>query len=337
MKPILILSALLMLGAAIAYGQGKSEFSKTIPVVFYSPGHFHWTINASFSQSPVKQDITIHNGDTLYTSNYFGHSDTWKNDFFERNNIHTTPFFTQDSIFIVRMGDESVTRVELPIHRMYGIKKNGKYRYGLTSENGELYSFKELIEKRYGSVKKFEERYMFIQKRLFIMMNESSCGIAYYPKDPESMRSFLKDDYLMHEYHNPSDTINVVNRFLSLANSFVPLKASQETLIRKELMQYIRRDMDAHAIPISSDLRLEPERFLLYGVNVQDPFSRYLPKEQFADLQQEFRIYNKHRAYCIDELKLYKRSTVVLDGVEWPEIGTYDERLKETADTVLAE
>lgn len=73
-------------------------------------------------------------------------------------------------------------------------------------------------------------------------MEEEDSGISIYSDDKNEMASFLKNDYLIHERHNPTDTMNVVNRFISLVSSYTLLKEGQERLIRRELMRKIRRE-----------------------------------------------------------------------------------------------
>ncbi len=311
---------------SIAYSQSKDNLYKTIPVVRYIPDAFLPAIDGSFIHSIESLNIYIQDKDTLYVQYRFGKLRDYDSEFFTVNHINTKPFFSPDSVFIVSFRNEAVSWPYLPIYRVYGIKKDGKYLFGLTDGEAQLYPFKKMLEVLYGSVEKFKEVYTgYINTRLRIMEEEDS-GISIYSDDKNEMASFLKNDYLIHERHNPTDTMNVVNRFISLVSSYTLLKEGQERLIRRELMRKIRREPNAHP----KELKVSPfvlSDIILYEVDVYDVLYHALPRQQLEEVRQGLTCHNEQRSKYISELKLYK-------GLGIPFV-TYDTLIKETADALL--
>ena len=250
----------------------------------------------------------------------------YKSEFFAVNHINTKPFFTSDSVFIVSFQNEAINVPYLPIYRVYGIKKDGKYLFGLTDGGAQLYPFKKMLEVRYGSVEKFMEIYKGYINDQLLSLNEKDCGISIYSDDKDEMVSFLKNDYLIHERYNPTDTMNVVNRFISLVSSYTLLKEDQEKLVRRELMREIRREPDAHP----KELKVSAFSFgdiVVYEVDVYYVLYHALPRQQFEEVRRGIINQNKQRLQYISELKLYK-------GLGIPFV-TYDTLIKETADALL--
>lgn len=312
---------------SIAYSQSRDNLYKTIPVVRYIPDAFLPAIDGSFIHSIEYLNIYIQDDDTLYVQYRFGELRDYKSKFFAVNHIDTKPFFTPDSVFIVSFRNEAINVPYLPIYRVYGIKKDGKYLFGLlTDGETQLYPFKKMLEVRYGSVEKFKEIYKgYINDRL-LTMNEEDSGISIYSDDKNEMVSFLKNDYLIHERHNPTDTMNVVNRFISLVSSYTLLKEGQEKLIRRELMREIRREPDAHP----KELKVSAFSFgdiVVYEVDVYYVLYHALPRQQFEEVRRGIINQNKQRLQYISELKLDK-------GPGLPFV-TYDTLIKETADALL--
>lgn len=311
---------------SIAYSQSKDNLYKTIPVVRYIPDAFLPAIDGSFIHSIESLNIYIQNEDTLYVQYRFGKLRDYDSEFFTVNHINTKPFFTPDSVFLVYFRNEAVSWPYLPIYRVYGIKKDGKYLFGLTDGGAQLYPFKKMLEVRYGSVEKFMEIYKGYINDQLLSLNEKDCGISIYSDDKDEMVSFLKNDYLIHERYNPTDTMNVVNRFISLVSSYTLLKEDQEKLIRRELMREIRREPDAHP----KELKVSAFSFgdiVVYEVDVYYVLYHALPRQQFEEVRRGIINQNKQRLQYISELKLYK-------GLGIPFV-TYDTLIKETADALL--
>ena len=311
---------------SIAYSQSKDNLYKTIPVVRYIPDAFLPAIDGSFIHSIESLNIYIQNEDTLYVQYRFGKLRDYDSEFFTVNHINTKPFFTPDSVFLVYFRNEAVSWPYLPIYRVYGIKKDGKYLFGLTDGEAQLYPFKKMLEVRYGSVEKFMEIYKGYINDQLLSLNEKDCGISIYSDDKDEMVSFLKNDYLIHERYNPTDTMNVVNRFISLVSSYTLLKEDQEKLIRRELMREIRREPDAHP----KELKVSAFSFgdiVVYEVDVYYVLYHALPRQQFEEVRRGIINQNKQRLQYISELKLYK-------GLGIPFV-TYDTLIKETADALL--
>ncbi len=311
---------------SIAYSQSKDNLYKTIPVVRYIPDAFLPAIDGSFIHSIESLNIYIPNEDTLYVQYRFGKLRDYDSEFFTVNHINTKPFFTPDSVFLVSFQNEAINVPYLPIYRVYGIKKDGKYLFGLTDGGAQLYPFKKMLEVRYGSVEKFMEIYKGYINDQLLSLNEKDCGISIYSDDKDEMVSFLKNDYLIHERYNPTDTMNVVNRFISLVSSYTLLKEDQEKLIRRELMREIRREPDAHP----KELKVSAFSFgdiVVYEVDVYYVLYHALPRQQFEEVRRGIINQNKQRLQYISELKLYK-------GLGIPFV-TYDTLIKETADALL--
>ena len=312
---------------SIAYSQSRDNLYKTIPVVRYIPDAFLPAIDGSFIHSIDYLNIYIQDDDTLYVQYRFGELRDYKSEFFAVNHIDTKPFFTPDSVFIVSFQNEAINVPYLPIYRVYGIKKDGKYLFGLlTDGETQLYPFKKMLEVRYGSVEKFMEIYKGYINDQLLTMNERDSGISIYSDDKNEMVSFLKNDYLIHERHNPTDTMNVVNRFISLVSSYTLLKEGQEKLIRRELMRNIRREPDAHP----KELKVSAFSFgdiIVYEVDVYYVLYHALPRQQFEEVRRGIINQNEQRLQYISELKLDK-------GPGLPFV-TYDTLFKETADALL--
>ena len=311
---------------SIAYSQSKDNLYKTIPVVRYIPDAFLPAIDGSFIHSIESLNIYIQDKDTLYVQYRFGKLRDYDSEFFTVNHINTKPFFSPDSVFIVSFRNEAVSWPYLPIYRVYGIKKDGKYLFGLTDGGAQLYPFKKMLEVRYGSVEKFMEIYKGYINDQLLSLNEKDCGISIYSDDKDEMVSFLKNDYLIHERYNPTDTMNVVNRFISLVSSYTLLKEDQEKLIRRELMREIRREPDAHP----KELKVSAFSFgdiVVYEVDVYYVLYHALPRQQFEEVRRGIINQNKQRLQYISELKLYK-------GLGIPFV-TYDTLIQETADALL--
>ena len=311
---------------SIAYSQSKDNLYKTIPVVRYIPDAFLPAIDGSFIHSIESLNIYIQNEDTLYVQYRFGKLRDYDSEFFTVNHINTKPFFSPDSVFIVSFRNEAVSWPYLPIYRVYGIKKDGKYLFGLTDGGAQLYPFKKMLEVRYGSVEKFMEIYKGYINDQLLSLNEKDCGISIYSDDKDEMVSFLKNDYLIHERYNPTDTMNVVNRFISLVSSYTLLKEDQEKLIRRELMREIRREPDAHP----KELKVSAFSFgdiVVYEVDVYYVLYHALPRQQFEEVRRGIINQNNQRLQYISELKLYK-------GLGIPFV-TYDTLIQETADALL--
>ena len=318
------------------YGQEKSEFSKTIPVVRYLPDSFLPAIDGSFVHSIESLNIHIQNGDTVYIQNRSGKLTSYDNDFFNVNHIDTKPFFTTDSVFIVSLKNESVSLPNIPIYRIYGIKRNGKYLFGLTNGEEKLYPFKKMLEVRYGSVEKFKEIYKSYIDTLLSNLDEKDKGISIFPDNKEEMKAFLKNDHLIHERHNPTDTANVVNKFMSLVESFTVLSQNQEQLIRTGLMKNIRRNPDAHPKELKVTF-YKHSAIIIYEVDVRHVLSNVLTAEQFEKVRLGIYYHNSIRQHCIEKLQLYKVPKTIWNNQVWSDFISYDNVLKQTADAVLRE
>ncbi|MEY8707463.1 hypothetical protein AALK94_09035 [Bacteroides faecichinchillae] len=130
---------------SIAYSQSKDNLYKTIPVVRYIPDSFLPAIDGSFIHSIESLNIYIQDEDTLYVQYRFGKLRDYDSEFFTVNHINTKPFFSPDSVFIVSFRNEAINLPYLPIYRVYGIKKDGKYLFGLTDREAQLYPFKKNV------------------------------------------------------------------------------------------------------------------------------------------------------------------------------------------------
>lgn len=183
-----------------------------------------------------------------------------------------------------------------------------------------------MLEVRYGSVEKFMEIYKGYINDKLLSLNEKDCGISIYSDDKDEMVSFLKNDYLMHERYNPTDTMNVVNRFISLVSSYTLLKEDQERLIRRELMRNIRRELDAHPKELKVPAFLS-DYIVVYDVDVYYVLYHALPRQQFEEVRRGIMKQNEQRFQYISELKLYKGLGIPFE--------TYDTLIKETADALL--
>ena len=276
-------------------------------------------------------DICLSGKDTLYTQNRYGEVNFYHNDFFERNRINTKLFFRSDSVFILSVKNESASWKGLPIYRIYGIKKGEEYRFGLTEGNGELYPFTDFLKIRYGSIAKFQEVYLsYISNRLKLMGDKYN-GISLYPQDKASMESFLKEDYLIHEKYNPTDTLNVLNRFMSLVSSYTLLKDRQEELLRVNLLKNIRREPRTYAKKRELSEYVYHE-FVIYGLEVSSVLSAVLTKQQYDEVKWGLMKYNEHRVESVVSLQLYRTPKSLTDDYS---MQSYEQMLKETADILL--
>ena len=127
MKKILILFLILFSLYGTCYCQVSSGDSlcKRIPVVRYTPRDFLAIVNDAFIHSPEYLDICIKEKDTLFVQYRFGKSHVYRRKFFDINKIDTQLFFSADSLFIVSIKNESLSWPDLPIYRIYGMKKRG--------------------------------------------------------------------------------------------------------------------------------------------------------------------------------------------------------------------
>ena len=333
MKKIQIFFLTMLLICNTIYSQDNGDISiyKRIPVIRYDPVYFFSTVDDAFIHSPEYLDICLSGKDTLYTQNRYGEVNFYHNDFFERNRINTKLFFRSDSVFILSVKNESASWKGLPIYRIYGIKKGEEYRFGLTEGNGELYPFTDFLKIRYGSIAKFQEVYLsYISNRLKLMGDKYN-GISLYPQDKASMESFLKEDYLIHEKYNPTDTLNVLNRFMSLVSSYTLLKDRQEELLRVNLLKNIRREPRTYAKKRELSEYVYHE-FVIYGLEVSSVLSAVLTKQQYDEVKWGLMKYNEHRVESVVSLQLYRTPKSLTDDYS---MQSYEQMLKETADILL--
>lgn len=328
---MLLLSGLLMNN--IVYSQDKKDLFlyKRIPVVKYAPRDFLATINDAFVHSPEYLDICIENEDTLYVQDRFGKSTVYRRDFFEVNDINTKLLFRPDSVFFISIKDEAISLPNIPIYRIYGIKKNGEYLFSLTHGRDKLNSFADLLKIRYGSIGKFREFYLdYIRGRLKLMGDDYN-GISIYSKDKQSMESFLKKDYLMNEKFNPADTISVLNQFISLISSYTLLKDKQEDLLRSQLLKNIYREPMVGAKE-QEILHYVFSDIILYQIEISHVLSSILTRQQYEEVSFGLMCHNKQRVKYVRYLRLYKTPESIRDDYPMP---SYNDMLKETADILL--
>ena len=335
MKKILILFLGIIQACGTIYSQNRNDISlyKRIPVIRYNPVDFLAIVDDAFIHSPEYLDICFQGRDTLYVQSRFGEVKSYHDDFFKRNHINTKLFFRTDSVFILSIKSEAVSSSNLPIYRIYGVKKGGEYRFGLT--NGvyeELYSFVELLKVRYGSIAKFQEIFLgYISDKLNVMGNNYN-GISLYPQDKESIESFLRDDYLAHEKYNPTDTLNVLNRFVSLVASYTLLKDRQEELLRINLLKKVRSESYTCAKKRKISMLFYNE-FILYGIEISSVLSIILTKQQYDDVRWGLMKHNGQRAKAMMRLDLHEESSrnVINDD----SMSYYERMIKEAAMILL--
>ena len=288
MKKILIifLGIIQVYGTIYSQNRGDTSLYKRIPIVRYSPVDFLAVVDDAFIHSPEYLDICFQGRDTLYVQSRFGEVKSYHDDFFKRNHINTKLFFRTDSVFILSIKNEAVSSSKLPIYRIYGVKKGGEYRFGLTN------------------------------------------GISLYPQDKESIESFLRDDYLAHEKYNPTDTLNVLNRFMSLVASYTLLKDRQEELLRINLLKKIRSESYTCAKKRKTSMLFYNE-FILYGIEISSVLSIILTKQQYDDVRWGLMKHNGQRAKAMMRLDLHEESSrnVINDD----SMSYYERMIKEAA------
>lgn len=327
-KIICLLIGFIAFGTSSSQNKIDDSLCKRIPVIRYVPTHFTASIEDAFVHSPEYLDIHIKNGDTLYTKNRYGETyKPLKSDFFKRNDIDTKLFWEKDSIFFVYI-NEYLYRSDIPIYRIYGTKKNGKFEFSYTHGREKLYSFSDFIKLQYGSVSKFQETYLdYIN--LALKNRGDNGGLAEFPINKQSMETFFQNDYLAHEKYNPTDTVNVLNRFVSLISSFTLLKDKQETLLKKDILNHIRSHR-GHTIKKAKLSKRYSSDMILYETEVSDVLSYVLTKQQYKELKEKMLYYNAKRITYLNQLY-----TVFPSLYEEKESSLLDARLKQAADIFL--
>lgn len=334
MKTALIFILVFFSINTICYCQVASIDSlyKRIPVVRYTPRDFLALIDDAFIHSPEYLDICIKGKDTLFVQHRFGKSHVWRRRFFDINKIDTQLFFSGDSLFIVSIKNESLGYPELPIYRIYGMKKCGGYLYGLTWGKRELYSFADLLKTRYGSIDKFREIYLNDVSGKLSLMGDQDNGIALYPNDKRGMKSFLEKDYVIYERFNSTDTIGVLNRFVSLVSSYTLLKEKQRDLLENKIMERLRYN---HKMSIEKKEVKDyiPSEIILYGADITFLLSDVLTESQYKVVYSALQNCNSYRSDAIFGLHLFRSPKSIWDDGDYA--SSYEDMLKETANNLL--
>lgn len=334
MKKILILFLILLPLNGVCYCQVSSSDSlyKRIPVVRYTARDFLAIVNDAFIHSPEYLDICIKAKDTLFVQYRFGKSHVYRRKFFDINKIDTQLFFSADSLFIVSIKNESFGYPELPIYRIYGMKKCGGYLYGLTWGKKELYSFSDLLKTRYGSIDKFREIYLNDVRDNLSLMGDEYNGIALYPNDKRGMQSFLEKDYVIYERYNPTDTVGVLNRFVSLVSTYTLLKEKQKDLLENKIIERVRYN---HTMNIEKKeiKHYIPSEIILYGADVTVLLSNVLTESQYEVVYSALQNCNSYRRDAIFGLHLFRSPKNIWDDGDYAT--SYEDRLKETANNLL--
>lgn len=334
MKKILILFLILLPlnGACFCQVSSNDSLYKRIPVVRYTPRDFLAIVNDAFIHSPEYLDICIKEKDTLFVQYRFGKSHVYRRKFFDINKIDTQLFFSADSLFIVSIKNESLSWPDLPIYRIYGLKKCGGYLYGLTWGKRELYSFSDLLKNRYGSIDKFREIYLnYVRDKLSLMGDEYN-GIALYPNDKRGMQSFLEKDYVIYERYNPTDTAGVLNRFVSLVSTYTLLKEKQKDLLEDKIMERVRYN---HTMDIAKKEVKDyiPSEIILYGADITVLLSNVLTESQYKVVYSALQNCNSYRCDAIFGLHLFRSPKNMWDDGDYAT--SYEDMLKETANNLL--
>ena len=334
MKNILILFLILFSLHGTCYCQVSSSDSlyKRIPVVRYTSRDFLAIVNDAFIHSPEYLDICIKAKDTLFVQYRFGKSHVYRRKFFDINKIDTQLFFGEDSLFIVSIKNESLSWPDLPIYRIYGMKKCDGYLYGLTWGKRELYSFSDLLKTRYGSIDKFREIYLNDVRDNLSLMGDEYNGIALYPNDKRGMQSFLEKDYVIYERYNPTDTVGVLNRFVSLVSTYTLLKEKQKDLLENKIIERVRYN---HTMNIEKKeiKHYIPSEIILYGADVTVLLSNVLTESQYEVVYSALQSCNSYRRDAIFGLHLFRSPKNIWDDGDYAT--SYEDRLKETANNLL--
>lgn len=334
MKKILILFFVLFSINNVCRSQTSLSDSlyKRIPVVRYSPKDFLAIVNDAFIHSPEYLDICIKEKDTLFVQYRFGKSHAYRRKFFDINKIDTQLFFSKDSLFIVSIKNESLSWPDLPIYRIYGLKKCGGYLYGLTWGKRELYSFSDLLKNRYGSIDKFREIYLNDVRDKLNLMGDKNNGITLYPNDKRGMQSFLEKDYVIYERFAPADTVGVLNRFVSLVSTYTLLQEKQEDLLEDKIMERVRYN---HTMDIAKKEVKDyiPSEIILYGADITVLLSNVLTESQYKVIYSALQNCNLYRRDAIFGLHLFRSSESIWDDGDYAT--SYEDMLKETANNLL--
>ena len=334
MKKILILFLILLPLNGACYCQVSSSDSlyKRIPVVRYTPRDFLAIVNDAFIHSPEYLDICIKAKDTLFVQYRFGKSHVYRRKFFDINKIDTQLFFSADSLFIVSIKNESFGYPELPIYRIYGVKKCGGYLYGLTWGKRELYSFSDLLKTRYGSIDKFREIYLNDVRDNLSLMGDEYNGIALYPNDKRGMQSFLEKDYVIYERYTPTDTVGVLNRFVSLVSTYTLLKEKQKDLLEDKIMERVRYNHTMNIVKKEVKDYI-PSEIILYGADITVLLSSVLTESQYKVVYSALQNCNSYRCDAIFGLHLFRSPKSIWDDGDYAT--SYEDMLKETANNLL--
>lgn len=334
MKKILILFLILFSLYGTCYCQVSSGDSlcKRIPVVRYTPRDFLAIVNDAFIHSPEYLDICIKEKDTLFVQYRFGKSHVYRRKFFDINKIDTQLFFSADSLFIVSIKNESLSWPDLPIYRIYGMKKRGGYLYGLTWGKRELYSFSDLLKTRYGSIDKFREIYLNDVRDKLSLMGDKNNGITLYPNDKRGMQSFSEKDYVIYERFAPADTVGVLNRFVSLVSTYTLLQEKQKDLLENKIMERVRYN---HTMDIAKKEVKDyiPSEIILYGTDITVLLSGVLTESQYKVVYSALQNCNLYRRDAIFGLHLFRSPKNMWDDGDYAT--SYEDRLKETANNLL--
>ena len=341
---ILLMIAGMFSMPCITYGQSKSGtdvLHRRIPVVTYTPWNFFAAIDEAFVHPNTEYiDITIQDGDTVYCNYWYSSSrilerptfgfgpKTYDDDFFRRNDVNTDLFFSPDSVFLVSLMNTDRKYpygYHLPLYRVYGVKRNGSFRFGLTKGNGELYTWGNLLSRRYGSVEKFQELYAEYMGLAVQSIGEEYNGVSVYPEDKKEMKDFLMEDYLIHENYCPADTTNVLNFFVKFVSAQTRLKERQGELLKEKLIEHIR--WKGSIKTKKEEIRYYSSQCLLYGYEVSKVISRVLTDRQWDEFWRGHNDYNKKRSEYISTLHLFSFPKDL--------IPSYQEMLEETAKTLL--
>ena len=334
MKNILILFLILFSLHGTCYCQVSSSDSlyKRIPVVRYTSRDFLAIVNDAFIHSPEYLDICIKAKDTLFVQYRFGKSHVYRRKFFDINKIDTQLFFGEDSLFIVSIKNESLSWPDLPIYRIYGMKKCDGYLYGLTWGKRELYSFSDLLKTRYGSIDKFREIYLNDVRDNLSLMGDEYNGIALYPNDKRGMQSFLEKDYVIYERYNPTDTVGVLNRFVSLVSTYTLLKEKQKDLLENKIIERVRYNHTMNIVKKEVKDYI-PSEIILYGADITVLLSSVLTESQYKVVYSALQSCNSYRRDAIFGLHLFRSPKNIWDDGDYAT--SYEDMLKETANNLL--
>ena len=212
------------------------------------------------------------------------------------------------------------------------MKKCGGYLYGLTWGKRELYSFSDLLKTRYGSIDKFREIYLNDVRDNLSLMGDEYNGIALYPNDKRGMQSFLEKDYVIYERYNPTDTVGVLNRFVSLVSTYTLLKEKQKDLLEDKIMERVRYN---HTMNIEKKeiKHYIPSEIILYGADITVLLSSVLTESQYKVVYSALQSCNSYRRDAIFGLHLFRSPKNIWDDGDYAT--SYEDRLKETANNLL--